>query len=168
MSDSQRTIVFEKLLNLLETKGLDNNIVLSSFLINDICASFKQTKYIVPTLCAKMLQYVYANQNAVSGKVAGSMLYSLYILGYDPYTSTNSLQSSSEFDVNREIISNIIERDFDLMSGLSIVRTCLALSFYRALSIRLINCVFNLNFIERLEKEISLIDTVSLVCAKSH
>lgn len=42
------------------------------------------------------------------------------------------------------------------MSGLSIVQACLALNFYRTLPEALINRVFNIEFIRRLEDEIEM------------
>lgn len=47
-------------------------------------------------------------------------------------------------------------RDFDYMSGLSIVQACLAMNFYKALPESLINRVFNIEFIKRLEDEIEM------------
>lgn len=42
------------------------------------------------------------------------------------------------------------------MNGLTIVQACLALAFYRAIDESLINRVFNIEFIKRLENEIEL------------
>lgn len=42
------------------------------------------------------------------------------------------------------------------MSGLSIVQACLAMNFYRTLPEALINRVFNIGFIKRLEDEIEM------------
>lgn len=42
------------------------------------------------------------------------------------------------------------------MSGLSIVQACLAMNFYRALPETLINRVFNIDFIKRVEDEIDM------------
>lgn len=42
------------------------------------------------------------------------------------------------------------------MNGLSIVQACLALAFYKSLPDSLINRVFNIDFIKRLEDEIEM------------
>lgn len=42
------------------------------------------------------------------------------------------------------------------MSCLSIIQACLSLSFYHALTNDLINRIFNIDFIKRLEDEIQL------------
>lgn len=42
------------------------------------------------------------------------------------------------------------------MTGLSIVQVCLAMNFYKALPEKLINRVFNIDFIKRLEDEIEM------------
>lgn len=42
------------------------------------------------------------------------------------------------------------------MNGLSIVQACLAMNFYKALPESLINRVFNIDFIKRLEDEIEM------------
>lgn len=42
------------------------------------------------------------------------------------------------------------------MNGLSIVQACLALTFYKVLPQSLINRVFNIDFIKRIEDEIEM------------
>lgn len=52
--------------------------------------------------------------------------------------------------------SEIIVRDFNFMSGLSIVQALLALIFYKACPQQLIAIVFSSDFIKRLEQEIAM------------
>lgn len=47
-------------------------------------------------------------------------------------------------------------RDFNYMTGLAIVQACLAINFYKALPESLINRVFNIDFIKRIEDEIEM------------
>lgn len=47
-------------------------------------------------------------------------------------------------------------RDFEYMTGLSIIQACLALCFYKTLPENLINQIFNIEFIRRLEDEIQM------------
>jgi hypothetical protein len=52
--------------------------------------------------------------------------------------------------------NEIILRDFDFMNGLSIIQACLALTYYKSLKENLINKVFSIDFIKRLEAEIQM------------
>lgn len=52
--------------------------------------------------------------------------------------------------------SEIVLRDFQFMSGLSIIQACLALVYFKSLPERLITRVFSIDFIRRLEKEIEM------------
>lgn len=98
----------------------------------------------------------------VCGGIVTRTLHTLYSIGYEPADyvllphDEQSTPAPQQQEVRFDEFGAIMERDFEVMSGLSIVRGCLALAFYRALSIDLIERVFNLDFITRLEKEISV------------
>jgi hypothetical protein len=95
------------------------------------------------------------------------ILYSCYILGYQPDDyKTEAFKKSAEiiirllFDFVRlnffYATPNKIFRDFPYMTGLSIIQSCLALSFYKSLPEVLIHKVFSIDFIRRLEQEIKM------------
>ena len=70
-------------------------------------------------------------------------------MGYSP---SECEEESKVFEISSEIVL----RDFKIMNGLSIVQACLALAYFKALPERLINQVFSIDFIRRLEKEIEM------------
>lgn len=55
-----------------------------------------------------------------------------------------------------ECCSEIIERDFNTMNGLSIVQALIALTFYKSVPYELVMRVFQGDFIKRLEQEIQM------------
>lgn len=115
----------------------------------------------VPMLCDQIMRYLYENRSMVCGDIVGRTLYILFTLGYEPANDLLMLNDEQETGPQQEPIQfddfgAIIERDFELIAGLTIVRSCLALAFYRALSFELIDKVFNLDFLMRLEKEITI------------
>lgn len=118
----------------------------------------------MPFLCENLIQYVVDNKDYVLGDTVEKVLYCCYNLGYMPQND-DVLNSSIEI-INRLVVQFIhpflkyicdnYYRDFHYMSGLSIVQACLALAFYKSLPDSLINRVFNIDFIKRLEDEIEM------------
>lgn len=112
-----------------------------------------------------ILCYVHANRKVISGETVSRALYFLYTLGYEPnaqllYQCDIENANADSNHIDFEDFGPIIERDFDFLPGLVIVRTCLALTFYRALPMNLLDRVFDLKFIMRLEQEISSISSM--------
>lgn len=107
----------------------------------------------IPKLNALMLKYVDTNREFVGGEVLAHLLYSLYKNGYDSARSEINSQLMNPIDFDSFV--NILVRDFNQMRAISIVKACLALYFYRALPIHLITRIFSMEFIERLENEMS-------------
>lgn len=162
----------------LEEIADSNDFECSPRIINDVMTSLVQANYTIPKLFDTFLKYIYKNRELISGNLIGKCLHGLYHLGYEESyaeehllplpankattaVATNNLPCL-ESEVNFNDFNEIIHRDFEFMSGLSIVHACLALSFYRGLSISLINRIFNIDFIMRLEEEIKL--SYSKVC----
>lgn len=116
--------------------------------------------YAVPHLCGKMLMYVNENKNDVSADTAGRLLYYLFSVGYEPDRelvlpsgNKNAPKILNSEIINFENFVHIIHRDFNLIPAWLIISSCLALGFYQALPLNLINRVFNFEFITRVEKE---------------
>lgn len=115
----------------------------------------------VPHLCGKMLTYVNENKNDVSAETAGRLLYYLFSIGYEPDRELILLPSGNKDPskmlntepFNFQNFVHIIHRDFDLTPAWLILSSCLALGFYQALPLDLINRVFNMDFVTRIEKE---------------
>uniref|UniRef100_A0A1B0EVM3 Uncharacterized protein n=1 Tax=Phlebotomus papatasi TaxID=29031 RepID=A0A1B0EVM3_PHLPP len=118
---------------------------LNSRLIRDITFNLNASHFHLPKTCRKMIDYLAQNEKYIIGDTAEKILYCCYNIGYP---------------IDNEVIlrkaANIIQRDFNFMSGLSIVQSCLALCFYRALPTDLVDRVFCTDFIQRLEHEIRL------------
>lgn len=119
-------------------------------------------RYAVPHLCGKMLMYVNENKNDVCADIAGRLLYYLFSVGYEPDRELLMLPNGNKNDqskmLNTELFNfehfvHIIQRDFNLIPASLIISSCLALGFYQALSMDLINRIFNLEFITRIENE---------------
>lgn len=99
----------------------------------------------IEKICDQILDYIHENRDHVIGDTCEKVIYCCFNLGYIP-DKERAIQS----------IVEIINRDFNYMSGLAIVQACLALSFLKMLPSALINRVFNIEFIQRLEDEIKM------------
>ncbi|GAB0092173.1 uncharacterized protein DMENIID0001_071490 [Sergentomyia squamirostris] len=138
---SRTTYLFERLIRRYEKITTE----LNSRLIRDITFNINASQFHLPKMCDKMIEYLKRNEKYVIGDTTEKILYSCYNIGYQ-------IEDEEVF----ETASNIIDRDFNYMSGLSIVQSCLALCFYKALPVDLVNRVFCTDFIQRLEHEIRL------------
>uniref|UniRef100_A0A1A9W857 RAP domain-containing protein n=1 Tax=Glossina brevipalpis TaxID=37001 RepID=A0A1A9W857_9MUSC len=118
---------------------------LNSRLIKDMAFNFTATNYLVPQILESMFEYITNNYEYIAGDTVEKILTCTYNLGYTP-KSSEALQKSSL----------ILLRDFKYMNGLSLVQACLALCFYKALPDELIDKVFCVNFIQRVENEIQM------------
>jgi len=103
-------------------------------------------------MCDKLFNYILNNNEFIIGDTVEKILYCCYNLGYKPDDENNEYNNNLLFNYS----INIINRDFNYMTGLSIIQACLALCFYKKLSDSLINRVFNIDFIKRLEDEIKM------------
>ncbi|KAL9876114.1 FAST kinase domain-containing protein 1, mitochondrial [Glossina fuscipes] len=118
---------------------------LNSRILKDMAYIFTTTNYLVPEILESMLEYITNNYEHIGGETVEKVLTCAYNLGYIP-KSSEPLQKASL----------IMLRDFNYMNGLSLVQACLALCFYKAISQELIDKVFCVNFIERVENEIQM------------
>lgn len=118
---------------------------LTSRIIRDITFNLTTSRYRSPALCEDFLRYIVDNEEFITGDTVEKIIHCCYFLGH----ATENLKAL-------EVSSRIVERDFEFMSGLSIVNSCLALSFYQLLPESLTNRVFCIEFIKRLEDEIKM------------
>lgn len=159
---SRKTTIFESLIKSFEAAASEDSLILSSRIIRDVSFNLSKMNYVLPGICGKITHYLYENRSMVCGEVVARTLYTLYSIGYEPADNVllphddQNEPPPQQQEVRFDEFCGIIERDFEVMSGLSIVRGCLALAFYRALSMNLIEKVFNIDFVTRLEKEISI------------
>jgi hypothetical protein len=85
------------------------------------------------------------NSEIVTGETVEKVLTACYNLSYFP-ENPEALETCSE----------IIHRDFEIMNGLSIVQSLIALTFYKAVPFELVSKVFQSDFIKKLEQEIQM------------
>lgn len=156
ISAPKRTVILDKLIKFYDEQT--RNIPLSTRFIRDSLYNIGSLQYSQPIVFTNMLRYLYDNRTLISGGVVARALYTLYSSGYEP---RNQLLLSDDEphvdvdDVRFEEFGKIIERDFELIPSLSILRTCLALTFYQALSMELIRRIFDEMFFTRMEEEIT-------------
>ncbi|KAH8281222.1 hypothetical protein KR044_011662 [Drosophila immigrans] len=122
-----------------------NSEDLNSRVVRDMAYNFNASHFFVPELLRSMFDYMAQHHDYIAGETVEKILTCAYNLGYSP----SSLESL-------EYAADIILRDFDHMSGLSIVQSCLALCFYKSIPEQLIIRVFCVKFIQRIEDEIQI------------
>lgn len=139
-------------------------MIITAHTIHLATGSLNRIYLVVPKLCERMLKFINENMDIIGANTASHLLFYLFSMGYEPYREhTNSkltidrnepetVLADPDFDFATFI--RIINRDFDFIPAWTIVRACLALSFYQALDVDLIQRVFNTDFVTRLEKEI--------------
>ncbi|XP_055689530.1 FAST kinase domain-containing protein 1, mitochondrial [Lutzomyia longipalpis] len=138
---SRTTDLFERLIRKYEESESD----LNSRLIREITFNLNASVFHLPNICAKMVDYLMQNHEFIMGDTTEKILYCCYNIGY-PIEEEEMLKKAAD----------VIQRDFNFMTGLSIVQACLALAYYRALPQDLVDRVFCTDFIQRLEHEITL------------
>ncbi|XP_063703033.1 uncharacterized protein LOC134832796 [Culicoides brevitarsis] len=116
---------------------------LSSRIIREVCVNLIVSSYRSPGLFDKIIEYICRNSEYVGALTLEKVLWYFYTIGYSP--------------VNEEffaVANKILKRDFDFLSSLMIIQSCLALTYMKALDKDMISHVFNINFIKRVEEEI--------------
>lgn len=121
------------------------NLELNSRAIRETCYSIQVCKYAQDNACDQFFEYVIKNSDLVTGETVEKILTTTFNLSYFP-ENPDAL----------EYCSQIIHRDFSLMSGLSIIQSLLALTFYKAVPFELVSKVFQGDFIKKLEQEIQM------------
>lgn len=169
----KQTRIVDKLVNRLREICESDELIITNHTIQTVANSLNRIYIVVPKLCERMLKYVNENMDIVGANIASSLLFYLFSMGYEPYSvytnrtlmadrnaSSENLFADPDFDFATFI--QIINRDFDFIPAYSIVQACLALSFFQALDTDLIQRVFNIDFVTRLEKDIcSIYETVT-------
>lgn len=118
----------------------DENTALSSSRIALIVNNVFPTNDDISEMAAKILNYMHTNRKYVSGNLTGKVLNWLFILGYVPVAQRTF-----------EDLADVIHRDFELMTPTRIVKSCLCLCYFRALPSKLIDKVFHIDFIMKLQ-----------------
>lgn len=171
-SAPKKTRIIEKLTKKLEEMCDSDDVIITPRTIQLATGSLKRINYVVPKLSEKMLTFINENMDIVGADTAASLLFYLFSMGYDPYSQDANTMLTIESKQHESTVLRpdfdfanffrIINRDFEFIPAWSIIRACLALSFYQVLTLDLIQRVFNMEFVTRLEKELSLTyDTVS-------
>ncbi|XP_049318397.1 uncharacterized protein LOC105222376 isoform X2 [Bactrocera dorsalis] len=103
----------------------------------------------IPSLLGMQL----ATIDSVLTDCIGRHLESKYLSIFDLNTIVRTLGYRKSLK-NKTIYQEALSRDFENMSGLSIVQACLALCYYKSMPEDLIDKVFCVKFIQRIEEEI--------------
>ncbi|XP_047121376.1 FAST kinase domain-containing protein 1, mitochondrial isoform X2 [Schistocerca piceifrons] len=121
------------------------NDPLSSRIIRDAVWNFRSFDYLAPTTVDRMVDYITHNKAHVLAETAEKLLTLCYVHGYTP-TGAGSFFST---------MIDLILRDRDFMVSLAVIRSSLALCFYNSLPKALIHYIFTVDFLERIEAELS-------------
>lgn len=136
--DSQ---LFYELMNWYDGRKLD----LNSRTIREICHSLQTSKFCIDSVCDQFFDYIVDKKTVITGETVEKVLTTCYNLSYFP-DNVEALDTCSA----------IIYKDFETMTGLSVVNSLLALTFYKAAPQELVSLVFNGDFIKRLEQEVQM------------
>ncbi|XP_030555917.1 uncharacterized protein LOC115759182 [Drosophila novamexicana] len=129
---------------LLHYKTLQCND-LNSRVLREMAYNFNASHFFVAGLLESMFDYIAQQHEHITGDTVEKVLTCAYNLGYTP-ASLEAL----------DYAALVLLRDFDHMSGLSLVQSCLALCFYKTIPEQLVNRVFCVKFIQRIEDEIQI------------
>lgn len=138
----------------------DPDLELSSSLIVKIVRNLETLNYMSPRVCDEILRYIFANKENIRGDVIYQALYFLHIIGYDPVKPPLLTDGSAKCDPHSTkeldfgVFEAIIERDFELMSCIKIIRAATALCYFGTLPAKLIERIFDPEFLKRSEEEV--------------
>lgn len=164
----KRTHILEKLIKKLEENCAADNVIITARTIQLVIGSLNRISFVDPKLCERMLVFVNENLSIVGADTVAYLVFYSFSMGYEPLKDSSEILSSNCTEsvngtrfinanlLNFDGFNKIIHRDFELIPAWQIVQACLALSYYQALSLELISRVFNIEFVTRLEKELTL------------
>lgn len=151
-------------MNRLKETCDSDEMIITTHTIQLAAGSLNRIYLVVPKLCEHMLKFVNENMDIVGANTASCLLFYLFSMGYEPYREHTNSELMADCNESESVLSDpdfdfasftkMINRDFEFIPAWSIIQACLALSFYQALDVNLIQRVFNIDFVTRLEKEI--------------
>nr|XP_023011925.1 FAST kinase domain-containing protein 1, mitochondrial isoform X2 [Leptinotarsa decemlineata] len=104
------------------------------------------TDNLVPEIMNKCTEYIIEEQSKVVGFNAERILFSCYHLAYYPINA----------DKFFPVVLDIIIRDQERFSGLTFIQMALSLCFFSRLPSFLVKQIFNVEFMDRLDKELAI------------
>ncbi|CAD6997622.1 unnamed protein product [Ceratitis capitata] len=129
----------------LERYNLMDYDEINSRAIREMAYNFSASNCTVPIALEAMFTYIEKHHEHVIGETVEKVLSCAFNQGYVP---------KSESVLGKA--ATILKRDFKDMNGLSIVQACMALCYYKAMPEDLIDMVFCVKFIQRIEEEIQM------------
>nr|CAD7455775.1 unnamed protein product [Timema tahoe] len=135
--------LFEKLI--FRYKSFNSNIRLSSRIVRDTSLNLLVTSCLIPETIDHLVGYAIEQSEHLLGDTVEKLLHLCYYLGYTPSHSDEFLAASV----------NVIFRDKERMQGLSLLHSALALCFFHKLPEPLVKYIFTVDFLERMDDEIS-------------
>ncbi|XP_066964462.1 FAST kinase domain-containing protein 1, mitochondrial [Macrobrachium rosenbergii] len=118
---------------------------LNSRVIRDISSNFQRTKYSSPKIFEAVSEYVIENQDYMLAVTVERYLTCIYSLGYHP----------ESYDRFFSACVHILNQDRSSLSGLSILEMSLALCMYGYVNTEILQSIFNISFLDKLDEEIS-------------
>lgn len=118
---------------------------ITSRIIRDTTMNLGMARIKSTKLLEAFLSYLVASNEIITGDVTEKIIHTCFTLGHET-ENKEALRLAGE----------IVERDFESMTGLAIVNCCLSLCSYGALSHQLMTKMFCIDFIKRLEDEIKM------------
>lgn len=138
---NKKSKVFKEVVRRFETV----DFAMTSRIIRDTTMNLNLSRIKAPELLETFLNYIVQQSDSITGDTVEKILHTCFSLGHDT-ANHEALQ----------LAAGIIQRDFDYMTGLAIVNSCLSLCYYGELSQQLMAKVFCIDFIKRLEEEIKM------------
>ncbi|KAK7068534.1 hypothetical protein SK128_028102 [Halocaridina rubra] len=118
---------------------------LNSRTLRDISMIFHRTNYRCSEMLESMAEYIINNQEYILADTLERFLRCIFIVGYHPQNSGSFFKACL----------NIIEQDKSQLLGLSYLEMSLALCFYGYITPELIQNVFSIKFLDKLDEEIT-------------
>jgi hypothetical protein len=112
--------------------------------IENIYHAFLATNTLIPEVVDNMTKYIITYKNHILGFNVGKVLYLCYCFGYYPKNSEDFFEHAI----------NTIIRDQERMTGLTLMYCALALCFFNKLPNSIIQSIFNVEFMDKLDKEL--------------
>ncbi|XP_066999739.2 FAST kinase domain-containing protein 1, mitochondrial isoform X2 [Anabrus simplex] len=119
---------------------------MSSRSVRDATLNLLSSGCLLPEAVDRLVQYVIDHNVHLLGETVEKVLNLCYSQGYCP----------TKADTFLSVASDIILRDKSRLNGMSVLQAALALSYFHHLPEELVHFIFTVDFLERLDEEISL------------
>ncbi|KAG8230278.1 hypothetical protein J437_LFUL009451 [Ladona fulva] len=127
-----------------ETNSLEKSNVLSSRSVRDISANMLGGDWLLPKAADCLAEYIVKEEPSLSGEVVERVIQNFFLLNHYPKSADKFFESAT----------GILFRDKERVPGLSLLQASLGFCYFQGLPSSLINYIFAVEFLERLDNEI--------------